>query len=566
LASVNYDGKACFWDLTTGKLLYQTEGVSRWAAAVVFDQAARPLAASALYDTPCLRLWNLASGEELLRDRGARGAISCLAFAPSGAILVSGSWDNTLRFWDPASGTQKACLDIPADPQPPHSFSPDTPIRLTFDGGGQTLVAVGRYGLCWEATAGGHGWTLRPMRGYPGPVLAVNGDRVVTGRFLKEEPVPAGPGPDAKRFISNDRVELCLWDRGSTRERYRIAPGPAGIVDLSFYQPEFHLGDDGILVGIELDRLPKLWDVARRRFLYEIRREEPDGNGGEFVTAALAPDARVLAVGWDKAIVLYEVASGQSFARWQVPGAAVAFSADGRRMAAGTAEGISIWDVRTSQRLLQLPGHGQHVGALAFSPDGKVLASGSGDTTVLLWDLAGLGGPATPGGKPLEPAELEKLWDELANPEVARARQAVLALAGVPAQAGPLLLARLRPVPRVPAERLSRLIGDLDSDAFTARQAARSELADLGELAKPALRKALEGRPTAEVRRSIAGLLEQTQCKAPLLRALEVLERIGTPGARQVLEALAEGAPEARLTQEARASRERLARRPAENP
>ena len=91
----------------------------------------------------------------------------------------------------------------------------------------------------------------------------------------------------------------------------------------------------------------------------------------------------------------------------------------------------------------------------------------------------------------------------------------------------------------------------------------------MGRPAEPALRKALDGQPSPEVRRRVRQLLNKLAAvpsgeRLRALRALEALEQIGTPPAREALEALARGAPEARLTQEAKASLERVARRPAD--
>jgi hypothetical protein len=94
----------------------------------------------------------------------------------------------------------------------------------------------------------------------------------------------------------------------------------------------------------------------------------------------------------------------------------------------------------------------------------------------------------------------------------------------------------------------------------------------LEEIALPGLREVLKGKPSPEVRRRVEMLvvrLEQLVPPGPRLRALgalEVLEAIGTPEARKVLEGLAQGAPEARLTQEAKASLLRLDHRIATNP
>jgi hypothetical protein len=130
----------------------------------------------------------------------------------------------------------------------------------------------------------------------------------------------------------------------------------------------------------------------------------------------------------------------------------------------------------------------------------------------------------------------------------------------------------LRPVPLVTRERLARLLADLDAEEFEVRKGAFAELEKFGEPAGPDLRKVLEGQPPAEVRRQAEELLPKLRQPIPAperlreIRSVEVLEQIGTPEARTVLEALAGGAPEARLTQEAKASLERLAKRPAASP
>jgi hypothetical protein len=102
------------------------------------------------------------------------------------------------------------------------------------------------------------------------------------------------------------------------------------------------------------------------------------------------------------------------------------------------------------------------------------------------------------------------------------------------------------------------------------RDKATRELESLGEVAGPVLQGALRGQPSLEVRRRVERLLEllheqlPTEERLRALRALQVLEHIGTPEARQVLESLAKGAPAARLTREAVASLKRLGGKPAE--
>src|SRR5207249_10862735 len=97
-----------------------------------------------------------------------------------------------------------------------------------------------------------------------------------------------------------------------------------------------------------------------------------------------------------------------------------------------------------------------------------------------------------------------------------------------------------------------------DHARFAHRDRARRDLEALGKAAEAELRKALEGKPTVELRRRIEDLLanlDRFEMKPEWvrpLRAFEVLERIGTPEARKLLETLASGAPGHRLTQEAK--------------
>ena len=127
----------------------------------------------------------------------------------------------------------------------------------------------------------------------------------------------------------------------------------------------------------------------------------------------------------------------------------------------------------------------------------------------------------------------------------------------------PFLRTALKPVPLVEGQRIQRWIADLDSDEFAVRQRAAAALEKLGEMAHPALRKALANKPTVETRRRIEQVLEATELSEPTparrqaLRAVEVLIQAETPDAHRVLETLASGAPDARLTQAAKAALQR---------
>ena len=127
-----------------------------------------------------------------------------------------------------------------------------------------------------------------------------------------------------------------------------------------------------------------------------------------------------------------------------------------------------------------------------------------------------------------------------------------------------MLNGQLKPVRKVDTAQIERWLDDLGSNDFQVREKASAQLVKSGESAVEALTKALAAKPSLEVRQRVEKLIERL---SPLsvdrlreLRALRVLEQVGTEGARQLLLALAKGAEGARLTRDASASLGRLTR------
>jgi hypothetical protein len=258
-----------------------------------------------------------------------------------------------------------------------------------------------------------------------------------------------------------------------------------------------------------------------------------------------------------------------------------AFSPDGRTLALGESSlsysdwvdrSVSLWEVATGRERARFLGHRSGVLSLAFSPDGRRLASGSNDTTILIWDVTGRPREVQSAEEPFSPKELDSLWTDLMGEEAARAYRALWALVGAPRQAVPLLQ---RLPPAVPPsdklrEQVARLLSKLSNDDFAVRQQAETELVKLGTPALPQLRKALQEEPPLEIRRRLEDLTKRLEKageaeRARQMRVLEVLEHLGTPEAKRLLEAYAAGAPGAELTEEAKESLQRLARR-ADSP
>jgi WD40 repeat protein len=152
------------------------------------------------------------------------------------------------------------------------------------------------------------------------------------------------------------------------------------------------------LISASLDGGAVLWDLIARRIWRTF-----DGHTDQVLCAALSHDGKVLATGSrDKTIRLWDVGTGRE--TWsfgpagqpvRAPGhldavESVAFSPDGRTLASGSRDGtVGLWDVTTRRGVPRLSGHSNFVYAVAFSPDGRMLASGGAGGTVKLWDVAG---------------------------------------------------------------------------------------------------------------------------------------------------------------------------------
>src|SRR5262249_14740072 len=113
-------------------------------------------------------------------------------------------------------------------------------------------------------------------------------------------------------------------------------------------------------------------------------------------------------------------------------------------------------------------------------------------------------------------------------------------------------------------QKVEGWIADLESEKYAVRQEATGNLAKAGEQVVPALRKVLSSQPTIETRKRVEELLDKltggtlTAEQLRLVRAVETLERMGTPEARHLLQTLAQGAPGALPTRQAEATLERL--------
>jgi RNA polymerase sigma factor (sigma-70 family) len=558
------------WDVAGGKVLHRLPGHKNGVYRVAFAPDGKTLLTA---DWEQVRAWGVASGKELPGRAVPVGGVGALAFSPDGRALLTGGADNTVRLWDLATGRQKLLVDRPCGSVLAVAVSPD---GRAFATGGQDKVI-----RLWDAATGRE---RRRLRGHTGAIFSLaffpDGKRLVSTADFEDGTrvwdVASGDElfrlPDADAALAPGGSILATFGKGgamrvceaATGREVRTWQGPAAGARLLGFAP-----DGRAAFCWAADNVVSVWDVSTgkelRHFPGHVFQED---SHRRVYCVAFSPDGRLLAFGGQEPyIALHDAATGQEMRRLDgFPHAvsALTFSPDGRILASGDWTGgvVRLWEVATGQQFGRFTGHEGRVHRLAFSADGTTLISGGEDTTALVWDVTGR---RTHGARPAAAPDLEALWADLAKPDAVPAQQAVQSFAAVPEQSLPLLQQRLRPVAPVAPERLARFLARLDDDDFDVRQQATKELRELGRAADPVLRRALASRSTSEeVRRRVEALLEKLDSSAEWRRAarsLQVLEQVGTAEAERILAALAEGAPEARLTMEAKGSLQRVKRR-----
>jgi RNA polymerase sigma factor (sigma-70 family) len=539
------------WDVAGGQEVYRIPGD---AHVCTFSPDGRSLAVGGGWEG-AIRLYDAGTGRRLDGAAGHESSADRLAFSPDGRLLASRSFsDHTVRLWGARTGAPLHVLGRPENYGYTLGFSPDGKEVVWGDWEGRVHFAdprTGRESRTWVVDE-----TVKTIDALG---FAPDGRTLAT---ISSKPSNPGEGRPAL---------FGVWDVAGGKPLSRHPRSSGSGSELPCISP------DGRTVVLAEGQGLKLRDVARGRELVTLR-----GSTHNTLCFAFPPDGKtVAAVTYDNVVRgnssswenwtlrLWEVVTGREVLTIPTKDSLVgsmAFSGDGRFLASGCAEAIRVWDVGTGEEVLRLRGHRARVHSLCFAPDGRTLASGLSDSTVLVWDVAPLTRRAGVSAREVGPKELEGWWADLAGPGGPKVQRALWSLAAVPDQSIPLLRGRLRPAPASQRQRIERLIADLDSDDFAVRQRASRELERSAAEAEPALLRALARGPSAEVRRRVEALLELPRGASPpeglrLLRAVQVLEQVASAEARQVLRDLAQGEPDAPVTAEARAALQRLARR-----
>jgi RNA polymerase sigma factor (sigma-70 family) len=524
------------WDPRTAKELRSWSKMEGRVWAIAFAPVGKSFAAVEGHQTLSIREYP--GGRDLLPLVGHRYAIHVVATTADGKTVATAGDDQTVFLWDAATGEQLRRLVGFNGRIRFMAFAPD----------GRTLFAAGYDDLlmAWDATTGRE--VYRRAGHEKGAAWAA----------------ALSPGGKVLAWAGEEKA-VVLLDAVTGKDIRKLESVGRDVAGLTFAP------DNRTLLGWTSDERLHVWNVSTG----EHQVKPCKGLPSAVHAAAFSADAQRAAFGGqNEFLVLVDLATGKELGRianasgeYKDAVHAIAFSPDGRTLAwAGAADGaVRLSEVATGKERRRFAGHRGGVLSLAFTAAGTMLVSGGYDTTGLVWDLTGpLGWDNRPPG-PLDGAALAACWEDLQSADAARAYLAIRRLLADPARSAPYLGMRLRPAVPADAQRVARLLADLGSEQFIARDEAAKELETIGEAALPALRKVLLGTPPLEVRRRAEKLVEALESlsaeRLRAVRAVETLEYVATPQARRILHELAKGAAGPRQTHEAQAALDRLGRR-----
>ncbi len=377
LAVAGPDNVIQIWDMPSGKKLRSIPTPTTRPNMLLFSPDGKTLAGRSGMSS--VSLWDAAAGKELWQitipvKNGGSASINGMAFSPDNKVLAAGvtifeggKGAFAVKSWDAASGKELRHVSIPAPGVYTMAFAPD----------GKTL-AYTEAGPTVHICEAGTGKEIRRLQGPGGGIVSLTYS-------------PDGKTLAVRVFVRGRDPSAHLLDVETGRVRHQLG-------EVTFFGRSEAFSPDGRLVATGGSSSVRLWEVATGK---EV---SPDNGHQGFVTSLiLAPGGVVVSKGADHTIRLWDSATGKERRRLPVPEGTTcaALAADGRLAALGNADGtIRLHETATGKELHKLKGHPNParvaadgprtgVGVVAFSGDGKVLASrGIFDQTIRLYEGA----------------------------------------------------------------------------------------------------------------------------------------------------------------------------------
>ncbi|MEH1923091.1 NB-ARC domain-containing protein [Nostoc sp.] len=398
LATGSIDGEICLWRWRENQQLLNFPGHSNIVMSLAFSPDGQKIASTSVDRT--VKLWDVATGECLLTlpsnygvivgniifSRDGKNLFTCtekqilfwdieigncvlaiehsnritsIAYEPQRHIIASGCLDGTVNIWDVNTG--KCLKTVQGESGAVLSIAFTSDSKLLASSVKAKIISI------WDVNTSKHIQTLQEHSNYISLVA-----------FSRDGQTLASSG-------SGNRT-VNIWDIKTGRYLQTLAGHISAINSLTF-------SSFGNLVTGSVDRTVKLWDVVNGKCLKTWRGRTDFVNSVGF-----SSNGEIIASGSQHTIALWDVTTGeciQAFYDYQDWLNCAALSPNGQILACGNIGNVNsiirLWQVNQLSNFSQVPdkilqGHTDSIWSIDFSPDSKILASGSSDRTVKLWD------------------------------------------------------------------------------------------------------------------------------------------------------------------------------------